>query len=122
MTASGSAFTTIDLVGGFNLFTPGVDPMVQTPTCLWTRDRFVAAGVYSIKFLTDGAYDTPPDYGWDDTQTFDVPGSGSVRPVSGPGTNIRISVANSGTYRFILDEKLQRWEVQLVTPAPEVVR
>ncbi len=117
-----SAFTTIDLVGGFNLFTPGADPMVQGPTCLWTRDRFVAAGVWSVKFLTDGVYDTPPDYGWDDTVTFDVPGSGSVRPVSGPGTNIRISVANSGTYRFILDEQLQRWEIQLVTPAPEVVR
>ena len=85
-------------------------------------DRFVAAGIWSIKFLTDGVYDTPPDYGWDDTVTFDVPGSGSVRPVSGPGTNIRISVANSGTYRFILDEQLQRWEIQLVTPAPEVVR
>ncbi len=122
LTAGASAFTTIDLVGGFNLFTPGVDPMVQSTTCLWTRERFVAAGVYSIKFLTDGSYDTPPDYGWDDTVTYDVPGSGSVRPVSGPGTNIRISIANSGTYRFILDEQLQRWEVQLVTPAPEVVR
>lgn len=122
MVGSGSAFTTIDLVGGFNLFTPGADPMVQASNCLWTRDRFISAGVYQIKFLTDGVYDTPPDYGWDDTITYDVPGSGSVRPVSGPGTNIRISVANSGTYRFILDEKLQRWEVQLVTPAPEVVR
>lgn len=122
LSSAASAFTTIDLVGGFNLFTPGADPMVQTPTCLWTRERFVSAGVYSIKFLTDGLYDTPPDYGWDDTVTYDVPGSGSVRPVSGPGTNIRISVANSGTYRFILDEQLQRWEVQLVTPAPEVVR
>jgi hypothetical protein len=122
MAGSGSAFTTIDLVGGFNLFTPGADPMVQASNCLWTRDRFISAGVYQIKFLTDGVYDTPPDYGWDDTVTYDVPGGGSVRPVSGPGTNIRISVANSGTYRFILDEKLQRWEVQLVTPAPEVVR
>lgn len=113
-----SAFTTIDLVGGFNLFTPGVDPMVQSTACVWTRDRALAPGVYNMKFLTDGVFDSPPDYGGDESVTIDVPGTGAVRPVSGPGTAIKISVADSGTYRFILDERLQRWEIQLLPPAP----
>lgn len=113
-----SAFTTIDLVGGFNLFSPGVDPMVQSAPCVWTRDRSLAGAVFVMKFLTDGSFDTPLDYGGDELTTTDVPGSGTVRPVSGPGTGIRISVANAGTYRFILDERLQRWEIQAVPPAP----
>ena len=113
-----STFTTIDLVGGFNLFTPGADPMVQTPTCVWTRDRVLAPGVFNMKFLTDGTFDTPPDYGGDESITIDVPGNGTVRPVSGPGTAIKISVANGGTYRFVLDERVQRWSAELLPPAP----
>jgi hypothetical protein len=113
-----SAFTTIDLVGTFNVFTPGADPMVESPPCVWTRERHLDPGVFNLKFLTDGQFDTPPDYGGDESMVIDVPGGGTVRPVSGPGTAIRISVANPGTYRFVLDERLQRWEATLVTPAP----
>ncbi len=113
-----SAFSTIDLVGGFNLFTPGVDPMIQSPPCVWTRDRFLNPGVFNMKFLTDGQFDTPPDYGGDETVTIDVPGGGTVRPVSGPGTAIKISVANAGTYRFVLDERVQQWTATLIGPAP----
>jgi hypothetical protein len=118
MAEGASSFTTIDLVGGFNLFTPGVDPMVQTPTCVWTRDRVLAPGVFNFKFLTDGVFDTPPDYGGDEGVAIDVPGGGAVRPVSGPGTAITISVANAGTYRFVLDERVQRWTAELLPPAP----
>lgn len=113
-----SAFTTIDVVGGFNLFTPGVDPMVEAPPTVWTRDIALNAGVYNMKFLTDGQFDSPPDYGGDEGVPVDVPGGGPVRPVSGPGTAITISVANPGTYRFVLEERLQRWSATLVTPAP----
>jgi hypothetical protein len=113
-----SRFTTIDLVGGFNLFTPGVDPMVESPTAVWTKDRFLNPGVYNMKFLTDGQFDTPPDYGGDESVTIDVPGGGATRLVSGPGTAITISVANPGTYRFVLEERLQRWSATLVTPVP----
>lgn len=113
-----SAFATIDIVGGFNLFTPGVDPMVESPATVWTDDVTLSPGVYIMKFLTDGQFDTPPDYGGDESVTIDVPGGGPVRPVSGPGTGITISVANPGTYRFVLEERLQRWSATLVTPAP----
>lgn len=112
-----SAFTTIDVVGGFNFFAPGADPMVESPPCVWTRDITLPAAVFDIKFLTDGVYDTPPDYGDDTDAVIDIPGGGLVRPVTG-GNNIRIAIANPGTYRFVLDERLQRWSATLVTPAP----
>jgi hypothetical protein len=112
-----SAFMTIDVVGGFNFFVPGADPMIELPACVWSRDITLPAAVYDIKFLTDGVYDTPPDYGDDTDDVIDIPGGGLVRPVTG-GNNIRISIANPGTYRFELDERLQRWSATLVSPAP----
>lgn len=118
LSEGGSSFATIDIVGGFNLFTPGVNPMVQSPACVWTGDVVLNPGVYNMKFLTDGQFDSPPDYGGDETTVFDVPGGGPVRPVSGPGTAIKISVANPGTYRFVLDERVQQWFANPVTPAP----
>ena len=115
-----SAFTTIDVVGGFNGFAPGADPMVQSPSCVWTRDITLPAAVFDIKFLTDGLYDTPPDYGDDTDAVIDIPGGGLVRPVTG-GNNIRIAIANPGIYRFVLDERVQQWSATLVTPAPSPV-
>ena len=118
LTEGPSAHATIDVVGGFNLFTPGVNPMVESPTAVWTEDVVLNAGVFNLKFLTDGQFDQPTDYGGDESVTIDVPGGGITRPVSGAGTAIRISVANPGTYRFVLDERRQQWSATLVTPAP----
>jgi hypothetical protein len=112
-----SAFSTIDLVGGFNFFTPGADPMTQVSAGVWVCERNMNAGVFLMKFLTDGQYDTPPDYGGDESLLVQIPGGGPVRPVSGPGTAIQIEVTQPGLYRFTLDERLQRWDAQLVTPA-----
>jgi hypothetical protein len=110
-----STSSAIDLVGGFNTFTPGVDPMVQSPTCTWTRERFLTAGVYPMSFIIDGQF--APYYGGDPTPVS-IPGGGPVTRFESGGTALQISVAVDGTYRFVLDERLQQWSAELVTPAP----
>jgi hypothetical protein len=111
-----SSSTTINLVGGFNVFNPTADPMIESPPCVWTRERFVNAGVYPMKFFIDGQAE--PSYGGDDTVQIPVPGGGVVQRFETGGTAIQISVATSGVYRFVLDERLQRWDATLVTPSP----
>jgi hypothetical protein len=111
-----SSSTTIDLVGGFNNFTPGADPMVESPPCVWTRERFVNTGVYFMKFFIDAQPE--PSYGGDGSVVIPIPGGGPVQRFETGGTSVQIQVANEGVYRFTLDERLQQWSAVLVTPAP----
>ena len=73
----------------------------------------LAAGSYNLKFVTDGAFDNPEDYGGDET-TLAVPGTHPVELVSGIGTAISISVLSEGDYIFVLDERSLEFTATLI--------
>ncbi len=115
-----SQYQSIAIVGDF---TGGFDPsagspMVQGPGCVWTDTVQVAAGgPYYFKFVTDGAFDH--DYGGDESATFSLPGSYPVIPdVSGTGTAIKVSVAVTGQYVFVLDESKLTFTTTLLGGGP----
>ncbi len=118
LAAGSSSFTTIQLAADFTSFDLGQAPaMTEGANCVWTDTVTVAAaGTFNMKFVTDGAFDTPKDYGGDESQTLDLPGSYPVRQVSGTGTALHIRFANPGAYAFSLDERRQTFTVTLVTP------
>lgn len=116
LTAGTSAFTNIQLAGEFTgNFDLGQAPqMTQGPDCVWTTTVFIAAGTYNFKLVTNGAFDSPNDYGWMESETYIAPGTFAVRPVSGLGTAIRMQVDADDVYEFILDERTQSLRVGTV--------
>ncbi len=115
-----SQFNTIQVAADFTSFTLSQAPfMTQGPNCVWTDTVTVnAGGPYNMKLVTDGAFDNPKDYGGDESQTLPLLGSHPVQLVSGIGTAIHLSVANTGQYVFVLDEANLTFTASLLGGTP----
>jgi len=116
-----SAFTTIQMVGQFTdpPFDLSVSPaMAQDSACSWSATVTLDPGAYLFKFVTDGVFDDPKDYGGDEQVVLTLPGTFATRQVSGQGTALNIEVTSGGEYHFVLDERLQRFEATLEAPLP----
>jgi hypothetical protein len=115
-----SAFDTIQLASDFTSFDLGQAPfMTHTASCEW-RDTVTveAGGPYNMKFVTDGNYDSPKDYGGDESQTLELVGTHPVSLVSGIGTAINVTVATTGQYEFLLDESTLTFTATLLGASP----
>ena len=109
-----STHSQIQLAGTFT--NPAYDlsqsPAMTASGCTWQVTTHLEAGTYFFKFVTDGALDSPPDYGWDGGSTFGLPGGPyPTRVVSGPGTDLGMFVLNPDDYTFTLDEQTRTWSV-----------
>jgi hypothetical protein len=114
LAAGVSAFNTIQIVGEFTSWDPAEAPqMVESPACVWSTTVSVTADMVTgskfFKFLTDGAFDDPKDYGGDENTLLTLPGTYPVRPVSGQGTALKVQFAADGSYVFTLDERRQQF-------------
>ena len=89
---------------------PASPNMTALPGCGWQATTHLDPGTYFIKFVTDGALDSPTDYGGEESVTLPVPGGAyGTWPTSGPGTQIRIEVLNPDDYTFTLGEAPPQW-------------
>ncbi len=116
LAAGTSAFTKIQIVGEFTSWDAGEAPqMVQAPPCVWTATVPITADMIGtpkfFKFLTNGVFDNPKDYGGDENTLLTLPGTFSIRPVSGQGTALKVQFPGPGTYVFTLDERRQQFTV-----------
>ncbi len=123
MSPAASAYTTIKFVGDFNGWDLSTPSMSKVALTTWADTLDLAPDTYNCKFVTDGAYDDPPDYGGDQTVTLDIPGSDiTVLPVTnGDETALSLRALVAGKYAFILDESRQVLSVALVGSGPEGV-
>jgi hypothetical protein len=114
-----SAFTTIQMVGQFTTppFDIAVSPQMTQTDCTWEATIPLTAGSFLFKFVTDGAFDSPPDYGGTEATVLVLPGTFPIRQVSGSGTALNITVNTPGDYRFVLDERFQEFTAAPVTAA-----
>ena len=114
------------LAGDFNGFV--LDPtteMSQTALGVWQFDTStpITAGTYNLKFVTDGSFDNPTDYGGDESQTLTTPiADQPVGLVSGFGTALHVQFSADGNYRFILDERRQVFSIQPLTRPDRAAR
>ncbi len=117
----------INLAGDFNGFAApdaGSDTEMAQETALglfvYPRSGVtpitIPAGTYNMKFVTDGSFDNPTDWGGDENVVLPVPITQTdTRLVSGLGSAIRIQIATTGQYRFLLDERRQTFTVEPIT-------
>lgn len=97
-----------DLYGSFDL--TRAPEMTLNAQCVWEATlEGVTAGNHYFKFVTDGAFDNPPDFGGDEVCTSDL--AGSVSLVSGQGTALCVTFAEAGDYVFQLDEKARSYNI-----------
>ena len=116
-----SAFTTVQLAGDFTSWDLTQAPfLTHLSDCTWADTLVVPAGTYNMKFVTDGAFDTPPDYGGDESQTLTLPGEYAVRTASGPGSAIKVEVTEESTFVFTLDERAQKFRAEILSGAPRL--
>jgi len=110
-------FTTIQVVGDFNGWDTGVPGMIEIEPRVWVDTLSVGSGCHFMKFLTDGVYGTPPDYGTctaEDT-TCQVSLVGETCLVSGAETALgQIDFTDSGVYEFRLNENDATYEITLI--------
>ncbi len=113
----------INLLGNFNGFPgapfPDSTQMEQTALGVWTYPatgfaaQQIPAGIQNFKFVTDGAYDNPTDWGGDESVTLTVPLTNQPTSlVSGTGTAIHANFPATGAYVFTLDERRGTFSVQ----------
>ncbi|MFQ5600110.1 MAG: carboxypeptidase-like regulatory domain-containing protein [Candidatus Krumholzibacteriia bacterium] len=110
-----SAFDSIQVVG--EITDPpwdfGVSPhLQQVEGCKWETTVAVQAGTHLFKLVTDGAFDSPLDYGGDQTQVLEIDSTHVVEQVSGEGTALQMSFPFTGTYVFMLDEEASTLRVE----------
>jgi hypothetical protein len=123
LTGVPSSYSRMDLVGDFNSFAIGANPMTQSLDCFWSTRQTLTAGEHLFKFATNGALDTPPDYG--NTPfgpvIFYPPASGDVALGTGPETALRLYVSDPGDYQFNLDERNLTFQIfELPAPLPAI--
>lgn len=100
-----------DLYGSFDL--TRAPSMVNTENCVWVATlNGITAGDHFFKFVTDGAFDSPPDYGSDEVCRLEL--TGTIREVTGTGTAICITFPETGNYRFTLDEAALSYTIEQV--------
>jgi arabinogalactan endo-1,4-beta-galactosidase len=115
-----SSHATVAVVGDFNAWTVAAPSMTQVSPCVWTDTLAVTAGCWLFKFVTDGAWDTPLDYGSCDGEHAGCTAgtSGTSCLASGTGTAIgRVPFATSGAYLFRLDERDGSWAIEPLSVA-----
>jgi hypothetical protein len=109
------------VAGDFNNFTiADTTRMALVAPIVWqyTPSHPIAAGTYNMKFVTDGSFDNPTDYGGDEGQTIPVPVVHSPTSlVSGFGTAIRLQFPAAAVYRFTLDERRKTFSIETVPAA-----
>ncbi|MBI5710742.1 MAG: carboxypeptidase regulatory-like domain-containing protein [Candidatus Eisenbacteria bacterium] len=119
----GKLASQIHVAGDFNGFTlADSTSMSLTSQLKWeyTPSHAIAAGTYNMKFVTDGSFDNPTDYGGDESVTIAVPVTDQpVGLVSGFGTALHVQFAAAGNYRFTLDERRQTFSIE-AAPAPRL--
>ncbi len=103
-----SEFSAIQVLGEFNDWNlPGVPSMIQVESCVWVDTMVIGHGCYLMKFVTDGGFDSPADYGTctGEDNTCSVALSGDICSITGFGTALgKLNFTESGTYEFRLDE------------------
>ncbi|HTM57143.1 MAG TPA: hypothetical protein VL123_01880 [Candidatus Udaeobacter sp.] len=118
-----SSYSRMDLVGDFNSFAVGANPMIQTLNGFWSTHQTLTAGDHYFKFATNGALDTPPDYGNTPSGPviFYPPASGDVALGTGPETALRLYAFEAGDYQFNLDERNLTFQAfELPPPIPAI--
>jgi hypothetical protein len=103
-----SANDSIQVAGQFTTppFDLSVSPrMTQVEGCIWEARVRVAAGTHLFKLVTNGAFDSPSDYGGDEAVTLLIDTDVPVREVSGTGTALKMQFPFDGDYLFRLDEE-----------------
>lgn len=113
-----SRYASIQVVGDFNGWDTEVPGMTQVAPLVWEDTLQVAVGCHLLKFLTDGTWDTPYDFGSGDGEDPDcgVPMQGPACLAAYPGTALgRISFPATGAYRFRLDERDWSYAIEPVT-------
>jgi hypothetical protein len=113
-----SAFTKIQVLGDFNAWSLQFPSMTKLPNCAWVDTLTIQPGTYNFKFVTGGAFDSPLDYGGSENETLPLPGTYPVKPVSGQGTALKISVLTGGDYVFRLDESRLEFTATLLGTVP----
>lgn len=111
-----SAFDSIQVVGQFTTppFDLSVSPvMQQVEGCIWEAEVSVAAGTHLFKLVTNGQFDTPPDYGGDEAVTLPIDSTFAVQSATGQGTAIRVDFPITAIYSFRLDEAASTLRVSL---------
>ncbi len=115
----------LHVAGDFNGFTlADSTQMSLVALAVWeyAPSHPIAAGTYNLKFVTDGSFDNPTDYGGDESVTIVAPVTNAdTRLVSGIGTALKVQIPSSGNYRFRLDERRLTFSVESV-PAPGLSR
>lgn len=103
-----SRYSQIQVVGGFNGWNTSQPPMEQVAASAWEDTLAISAGCYLLKFLTEGTWDVPFDFGGcvGEDPTCAVGLAGNVCLVAYPGTALgEIDFPVSGDYLFRLDER-----------------
>lgn len=104
-----SDYDVIQVVGDFTepAWNIPVSPaMVLGPGCVWsTLVKIGSPGDHTFKFVTNGAFDNPKDFGWNESQTLRVGVDNPVLLVSGTGTGIKLNIPVAGCYLIRLYEQ-----------------
>jgi hypothetical protein len=99
-------YYSVQVVGDFNDWDPYVPRMTETTSGVWIDTVYVEAGCHRLKFLTDGYWDYPPDYGAcvGEDPSCSTPMSGDVclLEYDGPALGY-INFPASGGYVFTLN-------------------
>jgi hypothetical protein len=100
-----SDFSTIQMIGEFNGWDISTAPhLTQIEGCIWSADIEFDGSSFFFKFITDGNWDNPEDFGSSTQDQVDIPGSFTAEKVSGGDTALEAIVAAPGTYTLTLDE------------------
>lgn len=122
-----SAFNKIQIAGNLNTDKYGNFDLTRAPEltkmggCRWqaTVDS-VLSGQHFFKLVTNGAFDSPPDYGGDESNCLTLTAgtlNTTVRPASGTGTALCVTFPDAGKYKFTLDEAARTLLIEKVTSA-----
>ncbi len=110
-----SRYENIQIVGGLNNWSLDQPAMTMVAEGVWEDTLSVTAGCYLMKFVTNGVWDQPLDFGsyTGEDLSCGVNSEGNLCLVAFPGTALgKIEFPNSGEYLFQLDE--QDWTYRIV--------
>lgn len=116
-----SAYDIIELLGEFNSWTASA-PMTQIGACVWVDTVRVSVdsdpdSTYTMKFRTDGNWDSPLDYGTCTTQEEIHGLEGEVCGVSGEGTALAVKFPATGDYEFTFFEGTSTYRITILAQA-----
>lgn len=123
-----SVFNKIQVTGNLNPDKYGNFDLARAPDmarvggCTWqgTVDS-VTSGQHFFKLVTNGSFDSPPDYGGDESNCLTLTAgtlNTTVRPASGTGTALCVTFPDAGRYKFTLDEGAKTLSIEKVPSAP----